>query len=878
VLRQDKFTALTEVVMSHWLWQTSNARSGWKHRQNTQSFEFNDCECQHMSSAGAARSIANTGGVVKDYFERLVSGSSELKSEGDVRLHVVSSVRLLLQQAVFGLLEWVSTQPTREDVFLRSDLVTEILHASDGTLIDALEDVSIYCEQLGWQGVSRVLFSPINDNAPCRSICGAADATTSSLLRGLVRLRNDGAEGHGLPGDYDRPAESDCLGALVEHLQVLLPTTSADGVLSLGPEGRSVRLKFLRLFDGNPGLIRSIKRIDRAKLRVQVQYKDKRGRRQQAQFEAENFLSLLNSTAIPQYETWSNSWNTLCYLPDRTTESFQGRVDEQNLLSEWMDDQDSRTCLVYGDGGVGKTTLVVEYLHRFLDEDPDLNVNWRPKVVSFYTAKKWRWGIDGVELIASGNPNLLGLIGHLHLLLLGRPANAEFYRLDAPQAAVRLQQMIADEAGIRRDDHLIVVDNSETLISSDKDVERLGKELREVSRRLGRVIITSRRREVIEATPVLVDKLKPLDAVNLLRQRAKTLGLKAIERADAAQLLGVVSELGARPIVVEAFVQALTSSSSATIEKAKARVAGMLRRDLGEFLFADAWGRYAQTMKRLFVLMTRVADVHDARQLAICCEISGVPLPAAEEALEESSGIASIVRLNSGLEVTFSQNFLEFVRDKTVTIENKIYPLEEDVEKVRRKYGQFVQAVRNFSGDRIAPAFRTAVAKAAHRARKEGRLEEALRLYQQAVLSDASNGWLFDRFAWFLFHDMRDLSGALVEAKRATDLLPNEGEVWFTRGLIESRLGDYRKCEASLERAESCGVDKVRTATQRAWAYLKTSPALLNLARKEIGFVRQALTSIPNTDRRWVEVDRAQSRLDFLETHGRYVRGRSRDS
>lgn len=811
------------------------------------------------------------------YFERLSEESAQLAANGDLRLHVVSSVRLMLQQAVFGLLEWASLQPIRDDVFLRADLMADILHASDGTLIDALENVAIYCEQIGWQGVSRALFTPIRDGAPCRSICGDAEATTSSLLRGLVRLRNDGAEGHGLPGDYDRVAESDCLAVLVDHLKALLPEVTADGTLSLGPEERSVRLKFLRLFDGHPALIRSIKRVDRTRLRVDVQYLDRRGRRQQVRYEAENFLSFLNATAMPRYETWSNSWNALCYLPDRTTDAFQGRADEQNLLSGWMDDEDSRTCLVYGDGGVGKTTLVVEYLHRFLDEDPDLAVAWRPKVISFYTAKKWRWGIDGVELIASGNPNLLGLIGHLHLLLLSRSADPEFYRLGAAQAAVRLQQMVLDETGIKRDDHLIIVDNSETLISSGQDVERLGKELREISRRLGRVIITSRRREVIEATPVLVDKLKPLDAVNLIKQRAKTLGLKVVDRADASELLGVVNELGARPIVIEAFVQALTSSGSATLEKAKARVASMLRRDLGEFLFADAWSRYPSSTKRLFVLMARVADVHDARQLAICCEISGVPLPAAEEALEESSGIASIVRLSSGLEVTFSQNFLEFIGDKTVTIEGTTFPLEEEIARARHKYGQFVRAVQNFSGDRIAPAFRTAVAKAAHRARKEGRLDEALRLYQQAVLSDANNGWLADRFAWFLFHDTRDLKGALIEARRASDLLPNEGEVWFTRGMIESRLGDYRKCETSLERAESRGVDRARTATQRAWAYLKTSPALLNLARKEVQFVRQALTNVQSADRRWVELERVEGRLQFLEIHGRDVRGRSRD-
>lgn len=282
---------------------------------------------------------------MKDYFEGLVSASNEIAADGDMRLHVVSSIRLLLQQLVFGMLEWASVQPSREGVFLRAGLASELTHASDGTLVDALEEVAIYCEQLGWQGASRPLFTPIGDAAPCRELCGSTDGTTSSLLRGMVRLRNDGAEGHGLPGDYRRDAERDCLRTVVEHLACLLPTVSDRGDLFIGPSETEVPLKFLRIFDGRPALLRSLKTIDSTRIRVDAQYQDKRGRRQATRFDAKNFLSLLGSTIVPSYSTWTNSWNPLCYLPERTTESFQGRFEEVQQLSKWMDDADSRTCL-----------------------------------------------------------------------------------------------------------------------------------------------------------------------------------------------------------------------------------------------------------------------------------------------------------------------------------------------------------------------------------------------------------------------------------------------------------------------------------------------------------------------------------------------------
>lgn len=810
------------------------------------------------------------------YFDELVLQAESINAEGDLRLHLIASVRLLLQQAVFGLLEWASKQPAVDNAIFPSDLLSSQNVPSDGALIDSLESLVIYCEQAGWSGISRTLFSPVADEAACRALCLGEDGSISSLLRGLVRLRNDGAEGHGLSGGYQKEAELDCLRNIVKHLGPLLPRIAGNDAITLGPEGRVVELRFLRLFEGRPALIRKIRSNGSARLRVEAQYYGKSKSRKTVTYESANVFTGLSATTPPTLVQWNNSWSPLCYLPDRTTESFQGRSDEQHALTEWMNDEESRTCLVFGDGGVGKTTLVLEFLHRYLEDDPDIEIGWKPKIISFYTAKKWRWGLEGIELITSGQPHLLGLITHLHLLLFSALPSQDFYRLDVKQAAIRLQQKMTDELKINRREHLIVIDNSETLITSACDVEILGQELREIGRRVGRVLITSRRRELIEAAPVPVAALKPVEAVSLLKDRGKALRLRSIIRAQDGVLLSLVNDLECRPLVLEAFLHALTDPATVSLKAAKDRVAGMLRRDLGEFLFADAWARFTPKMKHLLLLLTRVGDVHDARQLNICCEIAGVSMQAAEEALEESSGIASVVVVNGGIEVSLSANFLEFAREKFIHLNEKRRPTEEEVSGARRQYARFVQAVNAFAGDRICNAFRTPLAKAAHKARKDGQLDEALRLFQQAVLGDAGNGWLFDRFAYFLFHDMRDNASALVQAKRATELLPSEGEAWFTRGIVEARLGDFRQCELSLQKAESLGIDRVRCGIQLGWAYLKSSPVMLNLARKQIDSLRQALATRPRTDRNVIEMEVLTSRLAYLESKGRNVRGRYR--
>ena len=94
-------------------------------------------------------------------------------------------------------------------------------------------------------------------------------------------------------------------------------------------------------------------------------------------------------------------WRVSLMLPLRQTEVFEGRRDEIDALLEWWKDEDSRACLVFGEGGIGKTTLVLEFLNELLENPPD-ELGWRPSLIFFYSAKLTRWGSAGLEYIGSG--------------------------------------------------------------------------------------------------------------------------------------------------------------------------------------------------------------------------------------------------------------------------------------------------------------------------------------------------------------------------------------------------------------------------------------------------------------------------------------------
>lgn len=776
----------------------------------------------------------------------------------------MSCIRLLLQQVTYGLLEWVSQQQPALELQPDQQVIQALRSPADGSLVDALEALLVSCEQLGWAGAARLITRAAQDR-PAERLCGVNPKTLLGLLRGIVLIRNDGAEGHGLIGGYDREAELDALQFLIENLSPVTPVIASNGTDAFIGDDRLRRpLQFIRGWNGYPALIRRIKVLAAERVRAYCQVDNGEHSRSEFNYDAQNPFHNLAGRSLPSPTIWENTWRPLCYLPDRTTDSFTGRDLQIQELKDWMDDDDSRACLIYGDGGYGKTTLALEFLHRVLDEDVPLE--WHPKVILYYTAKRWQWGLNGLQPIAAGQPHLLELLAFIHMLLFGSYPAADHYRLDIPQAAMKLQTKIRDELDYARKEILIVIDNAETLIENESERILLGKELKEVSRRIGRVLLTSRRHEHIEASPIGIDVLSEQEALAFLRDRAKKLKLAIVQKVTDAEILGAIKKLERRPIVLEAFVGALTDPAIRKIDQATSRVAAMLRKDLGAFLFADAWARLSQDVRRLLLLMTRIGDAHDAQSLRICSSIVGVSAQLAEQALEESGGIASMVSVQGSLQVTFSKNFLEYARDKSVPLAGgTLSPSNEEITKARTQHSAFVKNAQLFTGDRIVQAFRTPQAKAAHRARQDGRIEESRRLYEAAIMTDSTNGWLLDRFAYFLFHDIRDNEAALHQSKRAVELLPNEGEVWLTRGLIEARLGQVRACEISTAKAEELGVTWPRCSLQRAWAYLKARPAQLGLAESEVSRLRVYIQSNPRDTRVQNELGRLEGRLNYLK-------------
>jgi archaellum biogenesis ATPase FlaH len=779
--------------------------------------------------------------------EARIKGAEQLKDPAHVRIAVLGIFRIAMQHACVALGEWIvgalREHPSRLSGYTSVD-IGSFSQPADGSLVSLLSQLFVAAENVGWRSVGRHYWEQVELPDELRPLTGTSRANLETVLMAFVRSRNDGAEGHGLPGGYNPRTDVALVRALLRGVSSVLPVAAKDGEKLFLPTHGSrppEELVTLRLSDGNPICYRKLRRTSAGRLQVDAQVQKSLLTRGDLTYEVQNVLLDLPRAATPEYSieepTWTDSWKPFVHIPDRlaSSEVFTGRAKEMSALADWADDPDSRKCMVWGDGGVGKTTLVVEFLHRLLEGSA--GVDWRPELITFYTAKKTRWGLQGLEQISAQDIGVADVALDVARMLTSPNLERAWFEKSPREVIQRLATLQADMK-VTRDSHLIVLDNTETMARNDADIQALASQINELSRRVGRVILTSRRREQIEALPIQTENWTDVEGAEFLRKRGTALRCTSIQQAGDATLRKYSRLLINKPIAIEVFVQA-ASASGVSLDSAFQRVQRMQRQDLGQFLYDDAWARLSPELRRVLLLMSRLGDSHDQYLMQLCCQRTDVTVAAASEAIEESRGIASVSRFEGTLQVTFNPEFYNYCVERWELIDGKRTPTEDDVDWVRRRYGEFVASASTQVYDRNVRAFRVPAARAAWKSFTENRFDAALDYYEIAALEDPDNGWLFDRFAYTLMK-MRRWDAALEKAGKAVLLLPTDPEVFFTKGMIQSRRGAVEDAVRDLDRAGVLGKPKHLCEMQKAYAYVYSTPSDLAEARACLDQARRA--------------------------------------
>ena len=766
---------------------------------------------------------------MKQRIAELVAEASRDLQTG-TRAVAISLMRILLQHACYSLAEWiVVTRAGADNVQSHLKLELQRLRQpSDGTLVQVLGELLIAAENGGWTGVSRPMFHRSCDGRPCSEISGEG-GSLFDLLTKFVEFRNDGPEGHGLPCEFNVEADLDAVDFAAHCLEAVLPKIMSDGCsLKLIAHGAETPLRLLRSIDGHLVCIRKIRRTERGKCLVRAQVEKGLSKRDELTYEAPDLLSSPIGAGTPSYSVGDSTeaaWCPLVLIPDRVTDCFTGREAEMRELAAWADDVGSRACMLFGDGGIGKTTLVIEFLHKILEGSA--STTWRPDAITYYTAKQTRWGLTGLERITVRDIGMMDVALDIVRALDGESLSREWFTKDPEELIAKLEGHLRSW-GIQRERHLLVIDNTETMAASREDVLQLAKQIRWLTQRIGRVIITSRRREPIEARQIELEPWTTDESVGFLKARADVLCRRQILQAGDSTLRKYSTRLGNKPLIIEVFIQAL-EEQDLSLERAFERVLGMQQRDLGEFLYSDAWKRLSENLKHLLLLMTRLGDVHDEVLMKLCCLQADVRITEAYDALVESRGIATVSTIDDRIQVAFTLAFMKYCEDRTIRIRGGDVPTASEVEKVTARYWGFLKGQAPRIRDRISRAYRHPLARAAWLAFREGRNEDCESFYELAVAADTDNGWLFDRYAYFLFTVHR-YEEALERAKRATSCVPSDPDAWFTRGMIEARLGFAQAASQSLTRAESFGKPAHLCRLQAAYGHVNSKPANPHMA------------------------------------------------
>lgn len=594
----------------------------------------------------------------------------------------------------------------------------------------------------------------------------------------------------------------DCL----EVFSPIIPIVDESGNLRLSKEFKSFQINTPVLEKGRAIVIMSVfARKGVWKLRGQ-QLSHENAEEFTVDLPEDNIFSTKGLRPANEYKLTDIVSNNKSYsffhnIPIRQTDTFEGRKDELKALVDWIDDEDSRYCLVYGDGGYGKTTFVLEMLNQFMESQYDFKEPI-PTIISYHSAKLTRWTEKGLIHFTSITPAMDECIRELMRC---------FYPiLPSEWYGVTGKQLIDKAVGVlkknkfNRDNVLLIVDNTETLATNSQEVKDLGAFFKLVGKLIGRIIITSRRREFIEATPIVIEGLSEIEGVALMKRIAEEYNAKPILQAGEAKLRKVSNQLMRKPILLEALVKYIARTSRG-INSAIDNVFRKSNEDLLEFLYEDAWLRMSALQKEVFFVIIHVSCPLNQASIGQACLEVGI------QHTEFQSGLAEThfaILIDYGK--TYSLELVDLADRFFLQEFGKLNNAEKDRLKLfASKVDSYILERENiekeYRTDRVAEAFRSEYAKAAKVYADKGDIKNAIDMYELAIEDDPVNSALHDRFSWLLLNRTEQYEYAEKISKKAIELDENNCDAIVGLALAYYRIGNISEGDNYIDQARAKG-------------------------------------------------------------------------
>ena len=494
-------------------------------------------------------------------------------------------------------------------------------------------------------------------------------------------------------------------------------------------------------------------------------------------------------------------------------------------MTEWWNRSDVEgqgvPLLIVGGGGLGKTTLALEFLYQKLVTPSD---RYRPSAIVFGSAKETRFGREGLSRIDDVDTARLDDFARL-VAKLGALPPEQFAGHSGVRLWKRVASLLARTEACPVARHIVlVIDNSETLIASElEERDQLASTIDGIAKLGFRVIVTSRRRECLKESLTLdVPKLSDAESRKLAKMRASSKSLNGIASAGRA-LDTALSRLDGNPLLIETFVARAADRPAEKLENIASAISQNRGLRLVEFLYDDAWKRLHEPPQRALFALLRTGPCSEILFGAVCAEAK-IALANFELAIAATNWIATPgdSQLNCGIEYHLTDWARDFIDEKY----GQLAP------KDQRAVDRIVSAAER----RVGPEHSNPALARALSAWTARDLDAASAAFDAARALRPKDPLTALRLAEFRVREQRDLGGLVRDAAWCRRLRKSpEGALLVARATALFKETTGPEFETALRGAERAGVGQLeRDCVAVEWACNAMHRIAVSLARKRL--------------------------------------------
>ncbi|UNK22404.1 tetratricopeptide repeat protein [Yersinia intermedia] len=487
-----------------------------------------------------------------------------------------------------------------------------------------------------------------------------------------------------------------------------------------------------------------------------------------------------------------------------------------------MCDFDYRSCIIYGDGGFGKTTFLLEFFNSIFEGEISLNIKL-PFLISYHTAKMTRWGSEGL-IYYKGVSSLVEDALREVLYAIEERLDKNWFESSGRSLVDKIENELSKQ-GMSRDDVLIIIDNAETLASTKDEINDLGRFLELISKKVGRLIITSRRKEFLAAKPIPISSLTEVDSLLLLKKSSLEYGAKAISQSGDPSLKKILRTLHYKPLLIDSLVKYI-SRAQCSIDDAVEQVYKKSSDELLEFLYEDAWIRIGESDQDVFMVLVTLSCPIDSFSVGYTCQELEIQHAEFQGSLDETYFV-NLTNYGNRYEIEIIELAMKFFFSKKNKLSfERLEKINRVAELVNRRALEKAEIEKAYKEDRVTEAYRTEYAKAAKISVDRNRINDAIDNYEYALIEDPVNSYLFERYAFFLISKTSNQDYAKELILKALEIDPNNPEALLTGAIIFYRFLDLEKGDNLIFKAEKNG-------KPRSYCYVRKAMSRYHKARKE---------------------------------------------